>query len=189
MNVLAALASVVIAVTTLTQPITLKTGTKIACVLQTGVDSRTTQSGDTFTLHVDDPSQPALAGARIKGHVTRVNGPFGMQPAEIAFLFDSITFANGAKEPIRAFVVSRNVVQRTATGPGAPVPPPGPVRLPNTVGPPNQSTMVWSTQLGPKTKETAQTGGYAYAATTKKPLVVQPGTPVTIDLASDLQVP
>ena len=122
MNVLAALASVVIAVTTLTQPITLKAGTKIACVLQTGVDSRTTQSGDTFTLHVDDPSQPALAGARIKGHVTRVNGPFGMQPAEIAFLFDSITFANGAKEPIRAFVVSRNVVQRTATGPGAPVP-------------------------------------------------------------------
>ncbi|MGC2129850.1 MAG: hypothetical protein WA629_07110 [Candidatus Aquilonibacter sp.] len=189
MNALAALAAFVIAATMLTQPTTLKPGTKIACVLQTAVDSRTAQSGDTFTLHVDDPSQPELAGARIKGHVTRVYSPHGFQRAEIAFLFDSITFANGAKEPIRAYVVSRNVVQRNATGPGAPLPPPGPVRLPNTVGPPNQSTMVWSTQLGPKTQETAQTGGYAYAADRDKPLVVQAGTPVTIDLAGDLQVP
>ena len=182
------LTALVLAVT-LTQPVTLKAGTKIACVLQTAVDSRTAQAGDTFTLHVNDPSLPELAGARIKGHITHVNGPFGMQPAEIAFLFDSITFASGAKEPIRAFVVSRNVVQRNATGPGAPVPPPGPVRMPNTVGPPNQSTMAWSTQLGPKTQQTSQTGGYAYAASTTKPLVVQAGTPVTIDLASNLQVP
>ncbi len=189
MSALATLAALVLAVTTLSQPTTLKAGTKIECVLQSTVDSRTAKAGDTFTLHVNDPSHPALAGARIKGHVTRVNGPFGMQPAEIAFLFDSITFASGAKEPIRAFVVSRNVVQRNATGPGAPVPPPGPVRMPNTVGPPNQSTMAWSTQLGPKTQQTAQTGGYAYAASTTKPLVVQAGTPVTIDLASDLQVP
>ncbi len=183
------LIAVVLGVTTLTQPVTLKAGTKIACIMQTPVDSRTAQAGDTFTLHVNDPSEPVLAGARINGHITRVNGPFGMQPAEIAFLFDSITFASGAKEPIRAFVVSRNVVQRNATGPGAPVPPPGPVRMPNTVGPPNQSTMAWSTQLGPKTQQTAQTGGFAYATSTKKPLVVQAGTPVTIDLASDLQVP
>lgn len=189
MSGFATLVALVLAVTTLSVPVTLKAGTKIACVLQTAVDSRTTQSGATFILHVNDPSLPALAGARIKGHVTRVSGAFGMQPAEIAFLFDSITFASGAKEPIRAYVVSRNVVQRNATGPGAPVPPPGPVRMPNTVGPPNQSTIAWSTQLGPKTQQTAQTGGYVYAASTNKPLVVQAGTPVTIDLASDLQVP
>jgi hypothetical protein len=189
MSVVPALAAFVLAVTTLTQPVTLKAGTKIAVVMQTAIDSRTAQPGETFTLRVNDPSEPGLAGARIKGHVTRVNGPFGMQPAEIAFLFDSITFASGAKEPIRAFVVSRNVVQRNATGPGAPVPPPGPVRMPNTVGPPNQSTMVWSTQLGPKTQQTSQTGGFAYAASTHRPLVVQAGTPGTIELASDLQVP
>jgi hypothetical protein len=189
LNAAALLAAVVLGVTTLTQPVTLKGGTKIACIMQSAVDSRTARAGDTFTLRVNDPSEPALAGARIKGHVTHVNGPFGMQPAEIAFLFDSITFAGGAKEPIRAFVVSRNVVQRNATGPGAPVPPPGPIRIPNTVGPPNQSTMVWSTQLGPKTQQTSQTGGYAYAGSMKKPLVVQAGTPVVIQLASDLQVP
>jgi hypothetical protein len=189
LNALAVLLALVLGVTTLTQPITLKAGTKIAVVMQSAIDSRTSQSGDTFTLRVNDPSEPALAGARIKGHITRVNGPFGMQPAEIAFLFDSITFASGAKEPIRAFVVSRNVVQRNATGPGAPAPPPGPFHMPNTVGPPNQSTMVWSTQLGPKTQQTSQTGGFAYASSTGKPLVVQAGTPGTIQLASDLQVP
>jgi hypothetical protein len=184
-----AVIALVLGVTTLTQPVTLKAGTKIACVLQTPIDSRTAQQGDSFTLEVNDPSQPALAGARIKGHVTHVYSPHGLQPAEIAFLFDSITFASGAKEPIRAYVVSRNVVQRNATGPGAPPPPPGPVHMPNTVGPPNQSTMVWSTQLGPKTQQTTQTGGYAYAASTSKPLVVQAGTPGVVQLASDLQVP
>jgi len=183
------LAAFVLAVTTLTQPITLKSGTKIGVVMQTAIDSATAQSGDTFTLTVNDPSQPALAGAHIKGHITRVYGPRGLQRAEIAFLFDSITFASGAKEPIRAYVLSRNVVQRNATGPGAPLPPPGPFTMPNTVGPPNQSTMVWSTQLGPKAQETSQTGGYAYAADRGKPLVVQAGTPGTLELASDLHVP
>lgn len=189
MNAAAVIAAVLLGVTTLSQPVTLKSGTKIACVMQTAVDSRTAQHGDTFTLHVSDPSQPELAGAQITGHITRVYAARGTQPAEIAFLFDSITFASGAKEPIRAYVVSRNVVQRNATGPGAPVPPPGPIRMPNTVGPPNQSTMVWSTQLGPKTQETSQTGGFAYASDRSKPLVVQAGTPVVIQLASSLQVP
>lgn len=189
MNAVAALVALVLGVTTLTQPVTLRSGTRIACVMQTAVDSSKAQAGDTFTLDVNDPSQPALAGARIRGHITHVNGPFGMQPAEIAFLFDSIRFASGARVPIRAYVLSRNVVQRNDTGPGAPLPPPGPVRLPNTVGPPNQSTMAWSTTLGPKNQSGPQTGGFAYAQARNKPLVVQAGTPVTIQLASDLQVP
>lgn len=157
--------------------------------MQSVVDSSTAQAGDTFTLEVNDPSQPALAGARIRGHITHVSPPRGLQRAEIAFLFDSIRFAGGSRVPIRAYVLSRNVVQRNATGPGAPLPPPGPVRLPNTVGPPNQSTMVWSTQLGPKPQGGAQTGGFAYAPNPHTPLVVEAGTPVTIQLASDLQVP
>jgi hypothetical protein len=189
LNALAVVAAFVLGVTTLTQPVTLKSGTRIACVMHSAVDSRTAQAGDTFTLHVNDPSQPELAGARIKGHVTRVYSPRGLQRAEIAFLFDSITFASGANEPIRAYVVSRNVVRRNATGPGAPLPPPGPFTMPNTVGPPNQSTMVWSTTLGPKAPQTSQTGGFAYAPGRNTPLVVQAGTPVVIELASDLQVP
>jgi hypothetical protein len=157
--------------------------------MQTAVDSRTAQAGDTFRLEVNDPSHPGLSGARINGHITRVNGPRGLRPAEIAFLFDSITFASGARVPIRAYVVSRNVVRRNDTGPGAPAPPAGPFTMPNTVGPPNQSTMVWSTTLGPKPQGGPQTGGFAYAESRNTPLVVQAGTPVVIELASDLQVP
>jgi hypothetical protein len=189
LNAAAALIAFVLGVTTLTQPITLRSGTRIACVMQTAVDSATAQAGDTFTLDVNDPSQPALAGARIRGHITSAHGPRGIHPAEIAFLFDSIRFASGARVPIRAYVVSRNVVRRDATGPGAPLPPPGPVRLPNTVGPPNQNTMVWQTTLGPKSQGGPQTGGTAYAQARNQPLVVQAGTPVTLELASDLQVP
>jgi hypothetical protein len=189
LNAVAALVALVLGVTTLTQPVTIRSGTRIACVMQTAVDSSTAQFGDTFTLDVKDPSQPALEGARIRGHITSANGPRGTRRAEIAFLFDSIRFAGGARVPIRAYVVSRNVVQRNDTGPGAPLPPPGPIRMPNTVGPPNQSTMAWSTTLGPKNQSGPQTGGFAYAPSPNQPLVVQAGTPVTIQLASDLQVP
>ncbi|HEX8806727.1 MAG TPA: hypothetical protein VF741_07245 [Candidatus Aquilonibacter sp.] len=189
MNAAAMVAALLLGVTTLTQPVTLRSGTRIACVMQTAVDSRTAQAGETFDLHVNDPSQPELAGARIRGHITNVYPPRGLRRAEIAFLFDSIRFASGARVPIRAYVVSGNVVQRNDTGPGAPLPPPGPIRVPNTVGPPNQSTMAWSTTLGPKPQGGSQTGGFAYAEARDKPLVVQAGTPVTIQLASDLQVP
>ena len=195
MNIVAALAAFVLAATTLTQPITLKANTRINCVMETAVNSSTAHAGDTFTLRVNDPSYPSLAGAIIHGHITHVYQPHGFDRAEIAFLFDDIVFADKARSPIRAFVVSRNVVQRTATGPGAPLPPPGPVSMPNTVGPPNQSTMVWSMNMnlgggssgGPS--QTAQTGGFAYASARHKPIVVQVGTPVTIQLASSLQTP
>jgi hypothetical protein len=192
MNILAGLAALVLAVTTLQQPVTLKAGTRIACVMQTAVNSSTASAGDTFKLRVNDPAFPQLAGAVIHGHVTHVYPPHGFERAEIAFLFDNIVFASGARVPIRAFVVSRNVVQRTASA----QPPPslyGPVTMPNTVGPPNQSTMVWSTNIGSRSSsapsQTAQTGGYAYAADRHKPIVVQAGTPVNLQLASDLQTP
>jgi hypothetical protein len=192
MNILAGLAAVVLAVTTLQQPVTLKAGTRIACIMQTAVNSSTASAGDTFKLRVNDPAFPQLAGAVIHGHVTHVYPPRGLERAEIAFLFDNIVLPSGAREPIRAFVVSRNVVQRTASA----QPPPslyGPVRMPNTVGPPNQSTMVWSTTIGARSSnapsQTAQTGGYAYAADQHKPLIVQAGTPVNLQLAGDLQTP
>jgi hypothetical protein len=190
MNAVAALAAFVLAITTLQHPTSLKGGARIACVMETVVNSSTAQAGDTFTLRVTDPSYPLLDGSIIHGHITHVYPPRGLERAEIAFLFDNIVFPNKTREPIRAFVVSRNVVQRTASG----APPPslyGPVAMPNTVGPPNQSTMVWSTNLGGRNapKQTAQTGGFAYAAAQHKPIVVQAGTPVTLQLASDLQTP
>ncbi len=194
MNILALLAAFVLAITTVPHPTTIKAGTRIACVMETAVNSSTAQGGDAFTLRVTDPSLPYLDGAIIHGHVTHVYQARGLDRAEIAFLFDKIAFPNQSRQSIRAFVVSRNVVQRTATG----APPPslyGPVTMPNTVGPPNQSTMVWSMNINrhgssaPSQTQTAQTGGYAYAPTPHKPIVVQAGTPVTLQLASDLQTP
>ena len=191
MNVLAALAAFVLAITTMQHSTTLKAGTRLSCVMETAIDSNTAQAGDTFTLRVTDPSYPLLDGSIVHGHVTHVYPPRGLERAEIAFLFDKIVFPDKSREPIRAFVVSRNVVQRTASGPGVPLPPPGPVTMPNTVGPPNQSTMVWSTTFGGSSapSQTAQTGGFAYAPERHKPIVVQAGTPVTLQLASNLQTP
>jgi hypothetical protein len=195
MNILALLAAFVLAITTVPHPTTIKAGTRIACVMETAVNSSTAQAGDTFTLRVNDPAFPLLAGSIIQGHVTHVYQPRGFDRAEIAFLFDKIVFPNQSRQSIRAFVVSRNVVQRTAKS----APPPsslyGPMTMPNTVGPPNQSTMVWSMNINrhgssaPSQTQTAQTGGYAYAPTPHKPIVVQAGTPVTLQLASDLQTP
>lgn len=182
MKLLSVFAALMVAITTMQHPTLVKAHTRLACVLLTPVDSATAQSGDVFKLRVDDPSHPYLRGAVIEGHVTRVWQQRGLQRAEIAFLFDDITFVNHTKQPIRAYVVSRNVVQRETETPG-----PGPARALNVPGP-NASTMVWSTTLGPKPAMSSQTGGYAYASH-GGPLIVQAGAPVTIELASNLQTP
>lgn len=90
---------------------TVANGSKILTVTHKGVNSATLTPGTDFKLHVDDPSQPALAGAMIVGHVTSVAGPAGLTRASIAFVFDYIQFKNGKKEPFHASVVSRNVTQ------------------------------------------------------------------------------
>lgn len=175
------LATVLIAVTTLHQPTVIKANTKILCELGTTIDSRDAQPGDSFILRVNDDNEPALYGAVIKGHITDVVQPHGLRRAEVGFLLDTISFATKATEPIRAYVVSPNVVQHTVMNPAhvpAYVPP----------GNPPPSTIVFQTQIG-GSKATASTGGYAYAPTTGKPIVAHAGSAVTIELASDLQVP
>jgi len=180
-NWFAAVAAVVVAITTTTTTTTIKAHTRILCVLGTTVDSSTAKPGDEFILRVNDDGQPALYGAVIQGHITRVTSQHGIEPAEIAFLFDTITFLNHTSAPFRGFVVSANVVQHTTRTPGA-VPPP------NVPGPP-ASSIVWETQLGPKNTPAGQTGGIAYASSSGRPLVAKAGSPVTIELASDLQTP
>ena len=182
MKLLGIIAAVVVAMTTIQHATVVKAHTRIACVLMTAVDSRSARSGDVFKLRVDDPAQPNLHGAIIEGHVTRVMQPRGGLPAEIAFLFDDITFVNHTKTPIRAYVVAANVVQRTAHTPE-------PAATPMLNVQPKSSTMVWSTTIGPKATQTSQTGGYAYATRNGAPLVVQSGSPVTIELASNLETP
>jgi hypothetical protein len=172
-----------IAVVTHTHPTSLGAGTRIACIVETPVDSATNQAGDNFTLAVADPSYPWLHGAKIAGHFTRVQGPHGLNRARIDFLFDSITFENGEKEPIRAYVISPNVVNKTGNAPRAAVTPPS---APFAA---SSSTIVWQTSIGSAPKQTSQTGGYAYAGKNGAQIVVAVGTHVTLELASTLKTP
>jgi hypothetical protein len=182
MILLSKLAAVLLAATTVTQPAVLAAGTRIATELVAPVNSATAKTGDEFELRAVGNANERLNGAVIRGHITRVVQPHGIHRAEIDFLIDSITLASGAKMPIRAFVVSPNVVEKRTVSP-AYVPPltrPGPT-------PPN--TTVWQTDIGGTPHRSAQTGGVAYASAPGKPIDAKAGAPVTIELAGDLQLP
>jgi hypothetical protein len=161
---------------------TIPAHTKIACQLATTISTATAQPGDTFTITCNDPSYPVLNGAKITGHLTDVSGPRGLLRASISFLFDSIVFVNGLKEQFRGYVINPQVTQNNSTTP----PPASYSQVPNS---PSSSTVFWSTKLGPKTKETAQTGGTATAAKGGVQATAKAGTPVTLQLASDLTTP
>jgi hypothetical protein len=176
------LAAALIAATNLHTASVIKANTRILCELGTTVDSRTAQTGDTFILQVNDDSQPLLRGAVIQGHITNVVQGNAIRRTRISFLLDTITFASKAKEPIHAFVIGPNVVQHVASSPP-------PVSALPTGRPGIPNSIVWQTQLGPKTTNSASTGGVVYASSTGAPIVAQAGTAVTVELASDLTVP
>jgi hypothetical protein len=172
------LAAFVIALTTAPHATIVKAHARILCQLGTTIDSRTARSGDEFVLRVDTTRYPTLLGAVIRGHVTHVHRT---GRADVGFLFDSITFQNGQREPIRAYVVAANVVNRRTMPAAHPVP--------TAPGQASPSTMIFQTQLGPKIGATAQTGGYAYARRSGVPLVMHAGMRLTIQLASALHTP
>jgi hypothetical protein len=173
----------VVAIVTQQHPPAIKAGSYINCTLETPIDSSTNQSGDRFTLEIRDPSYPTLHGAKIVGHFTNVQQPRGVNLARMDFLFDTITFVNGTTEPIRAYVVNKpNVVRRDAT-----TPPPA-VTAPPAPFAARSSTIVWQLQIGPK-NQTSATGGTGYATRPGAQIHVNPGTPVTIELASSLKLP
>jgi hypothetical protein len=179
----------VLAITTQEHATTIKAFSRIACTLAAAVSSETAKSGDTVTLLVNDPSYPALRGAKINLHITQVTPQNGMLRASVGFIFDSIVFSNGLKEPIRANVIGENVTNRTANA-NPPASTAYSQAAPNVAGNgPAASTIAWQTQIGPKTHSTAQTGAVAYATKTGVPAAAPAGLPVTIELQSDLHTP
>lgn len=172
---------------------TIPSGTTIACVLGQAVNSATLKTGSNFTLRVDDPSQPALAGAAIHGHVTDVAAPAGMTRARIGFMLDYIRFKNGNRANIHANVVGKNVTQtNTATAAKEAVkfslPP-----MPNgTVTPgPIAWQMHFRRDAAPSVSPppAGNTSGYVYAQKSNETIVIPPGSPVTIQLTSALVAP
>lgn len=170
---------------------TIPAGTKVHVVLHKGFDSRTLTVGTNFVLHVDEPTQPALDGAKIVGHVTDVTGPSGLDRARIGFVLDYIKFPNGTREPIHADVVHQNVTNyNTARKEAAKfsLPPmpygtvtPGPVVFQITFRP-GSAPSITPPPVG-------QSGGYVYASNSNENIVIPPGTTATIQLTSNLAVP
>jgi hypothetical protein len=175
------------------QAATISSGTKILCVLGQGVNSATLKVGTDFKLRIDDPTQPDLAGAAIHGHVTDVAAPGGMTRARIGFILDYIQYKNGTRGAIHANIVSKNVTQtNTAAARQEAVkfslPP-----MPNgTVTPgPIAWQMNFRKDAAPSVTPppAGNTSGYVYAQKSNENIVIPPGSPVTIQLTSNLTTP
>lgn len=173
---------------------TIPSGTKILCVLKHGINSATITVGSDFSLIVDDPSQPALQGAAIHGTITDVAGPGGATRARIGFIVSFIKFGNGTRAGIHANVVSKYVVQSNTAAVAKqeavkftlPAMPYGTV----TPGP-----ILWQMHFrqgaAPSVSPppAGNTSGYVYAQKSNEAIVIPPGSPVTIQLTSNLTAP
>jgi hypothetical protein len=179
------------AVTTVSR--TVPAGTKIRCVLAENVDSRTLTAGTGFLLRVDDPQQAVLDGAWIKGHVTDVQQPHGLDRARIGFVLSNIRLRNGQRTTIHAEVLGQNVTQVDMAVvkrerekfllPQLPVGTvtPGPVAFSITFREGSRPSVT--------PPPSAANGGYVYAAKSNENIVIPAGTPVTIKLTSNLALP
>jgi hypothetical protein len=172
---------------------TIPNGATIRTVTHKGINSATLTPGTDFKLHVDDPSQPALTGALVVGHVTGVAGPAGLTRASISFVFDYIKLSNGKKEPIHAAVVSKNVTQtNTAQTRSEQVKFSLP---PMTVGTVTPGPIAWQMHFSRGNSPSVtpapsgSTGGVVYAQQPNEAIVIPPGSPVTLQLTADLTTP
>jgi hypothetical protein len=180
-----------LAVTTVSR--TIPAGTKIHCVLAQNVDSRTLTAGTGFLLRIDDPQLPALDGGWIKGHVTGVEQPHGLERARIGFVLTNIRLRNGQRTGIHAEVLAENVTQVDMAAVKRErdkflLP-----RLPVGTVTPGPVMFAIILREGSKPSVTpppaAADGGYVYAAKSNENIVIAAGTPVTIKLTSNLALP
>jgi hypothetical protein len=190
----AAMAVVAFAVVTAAaQAATIPSGTSLRCVLGKGVNSATVTTGTDFKLHVDDPAQPGLAGATIHGHVTDVAAPGGLTRARIGFMLDYIAFKNGTRASLHAVIVSKNVTQtNTAVAKQEAVKFSLPAMPNGTVTPgPIAWQMHFRKDAAPSVSPppAGNTSGYVYAQKSNENIVIPPGSPVTIQLTSNLTAP
>ncbi|HEY1974955.1 MAG TPA: hypothetical protein VGG89_00230 [Candidatus Baltobacteraceae bacterium] len=176
------------AVTTVSR--TVPAGTKLHCVLADNIDSRTLIAGTGFLLRVDDPSQGALDEAWIKGHVTDVAQPQGLDRARIGFVLSNIRLRNGERAGIHAEVLGENITQIDMAAvkrerekfllPAMPrgTVTPGPIAF--------QITFREGSKPSVTPPPSVANGGYIYAAKSNENIVMPAGTPVTIKLTSNL---
>lgn len=179
-------APVVVAISTSQHANVLQAGTTFNVTVQTPIDSTTAQVGDTIVLVANDPSYPTLRDAKITAHITSVRSATSQRPAAIGFLFDSITFGNGMKEPFRGYVVNPRVARRTESTPQPAV---AAGMQHNPYFAPAASTIVWQKDLGKGRSTTQPTGGHGYSKGPGIPIRVAAGTPAKLELAGELKTP
>lgn len=170
---------------------TFKAGTRIACVLDEHMDSSKLSYGVKFKLRVVDTTHNGLEGSEIIGYITEVRQPSGLNPTRVGFYLTSIVLRNGKQKSINAYVVSRRVVpinpaaqaQSRQLSPTSGLPygtvTPGPIAWQMRIG------------NGPSSVRESQSpnlGGYVYG-TGSRPIIVNAGTPVTVELAESLTIP
>jgi len=171
---------------------TFRTGTKIACVLEESINSAQLTVGSEFKLKVVDTSHTVLVGSVIRGFVTDVSQPAGLNRARIGFLLYTIKLPNGKVKNIQAYVVNREVVpynpaaqyqSRQQVNYGVPygTVTPGPIAWQMRITPGRPSSVSENTP--------PSLGGYIYARTSHEAIVIPSGVSVTVELAANLTVP
>jgi hypothetical protein len=98
------------------------TGTKIPIIMDTAVDSDTSQEGDEFEARTSEDlnidGQIAVpAGSVIKGRIAQLNAPKHMlRPGSVALKFDTVTTPDNRQIPLTANLVARGGVVHARRG-------------------------------------------------------------------------
>lgn len=181
------------------------TGTKIPIIMDTAIDSDTSQEGDEFSARTGEDltidGQTAVpAGSIIKGRIARLNAPRALnRSGSVALKFDTVTTPDNRQIPIVANLVARGGVVHAKRGLKDIVIDAGAVTLPTAAG------LGIGLLAGSSTSSTSSIGaagaaaigaavggavGLAIILSKKgKRVDVKPGDELKIELAEDLRMP
>ena len=191
------------------------TGTKIPIIMDTAVDSDTSQEADEFSARTSedltiDGSTVVPAGSIIKGRIAQLNAPKAMsRSGSVALKFDTITTPDNRQIPLVANIVARGGVVHARRGmkdiaidAGAVA---APVLLGGLIGVlagKSNTTTSTSTTTTSTTKHVSKAEGAAIGvgiglavgiiilmAKKGKKVEVRPGDELKIELAEDLRMP
>ncbi len=186
------------------------TGTKIPIVMDTAVDSDTSQEGDEFSARTSedlsiDGSTVVPAGSIIKGRIAQLNSPRALnRSGSVGLKFDTITTPDQRQIPIVANLVARGGVVHARRGLKDIAFDTGAVTLPTLAGvgigflagnSTSNSTTSTSTRVGRGGGALIGAGvgvavGIAILLSKKgKKVEVKPGDELKIELAEDLRMP
>ncbi|MBU6450837.1 MAG: hypothetical protein KGS72_03595 [Cyanobacteria bacterium REEB67] len=190
------------------------TGTKIPIIMDTAVDSDTSQEADEFSARTSedltiDGSTVVPAGSIIKGRIAQLNAPKAMsRSGSVALKFDTITTPDNRQIPLVANIVAHGGVVHAKRGMKDIAIDAGAVAAPVLIGGligvlagksnTNTSTTTGSTSTKHVSKATGAAIGVGIGlavgviilcAKKGKKVEVRPGDELKIELAEDLRMP